>query len=280
MSRISHDTYIPAENEILLRGWLDEATKNSRGKDTTVKRWVVLQKKAINVYSDVVTSEERRLASYSLTNITDVSFENESSLHWFSFCGPSGPVKFFAPSEAEREKWLNAFRTWVPLMKMEATREMLQRKAEGQAVRELLILQQQLAIQQICNAEHRVIVLTTFREYCQLLVKNLREVLHSIAVIMEDRMTAAQYVSATIENLVDSANSAVAASSDITIKTEIAARVKSIIGLAASFLQECRSAAHNDVSANNFSEDAESLKEGLHSFIQYLHQLGLCSELD
>ncbi|MDP2437890.1 MAG: hypothetical protein Q8P67_19275 [archaeon] len=157
---------------------------------------------------------------------------------------------------------------------------MMLKKAEGQAARELKLLQQQLAIQQICNAEHRIVLFHSFREYVELLIKHLREVLHSLDVILVDRMAAVQFLSNTIDSLVDSANSAIAASSDPKIKAEIAARSKSVIGISASFMQEGRSAGHSRIAADNFQSDALMLKEELSSFIRYLHTLGLWSDID
>ena len=104
--------YIPDNTDLLMRGWLEEAVTKG-GREKRSKRWVVLRKRDISLYSDVVTSLERRLACYQMAGISDICYQNEPTQHWFSFRTPSGPIKFYAPDREDREKWLTALRTWV-----------------------------------------------------------------------------------------------------------------------------------------------------------------------
>jgi hypothetical protein len=271
--------YEPDDTDILVRGWLKEA-RTTGGRETLTKRWVVMQKRTISVYQDVVTSEERRLGRYLLQQISDLSFESESREHWFSFQILGDKLKFYAASKAERDTWLAPLRTWVPLMRMEATRALVAKKAESQTAKELAVLQEQMAVHQICSAESKIIVLASVRDYIGRLIRDLREVLHALEIVVTERMSMAHYFSTAIDNLVDSTNSTIAALSDFALKQEIGHRTKAIIGAASSLIQEGRSAGHDQLSASRFRYELSWLRDSLLSFIAYLQYLGLCSVLE
>lgn len=275
-------------SDVLVSGWLIDALPGGFPREGVGRRWVVMKKKSIDVFATntAITSADR-LASFKLYAITDLSFGtkdgtrgNQHNFHWFGFCTVSGQVNFIASTTEERDRWLAEIRTWVPIRKMEVDKKMLAAKAEGQATREFHVMQQQWAISQVASAEQRIVVCHTLLDYTRELSKAVKEVLRVLEISFVERMAVSQLLATSIDVLVDKANSAIASTSNKEIKAEIAQQVRCAVNLALNFLQQGRTAVHDPEALRIFEGESQAMKASLIQFVEYLHQLAMCHDLD
>jgi I/LWEQ domain len=272
--KMLQQSYVGDESTVLMSGWLELAGSKER-------RWVVLKKSKMVIYaSNDRLSESDALQVATLASVSNLEFGDGAREREFGFGLPNGAtVKWVASSKLERDRWLELLRTWVPMMKLEQTREMLQRKAEGQAAKEFAEIQRQLALQKILNAEHRVVVLSTFRDYAEILKLGLFEVTASVDVIVRERMAAAHHVANTIEPLLDAANSTIAVANDDQVKNDLAHFVKTTVTLTAELLSAAKMAGHSAESESSFSEMAGRIQDTVAQCLQYLNECSMYDDL-